>query len=327
MTARTHSHEVEFAILGAGAIGSIIGAHLARAGHSVVMLARERRARQIQTDGVRIKGLAEFSTPLLTITDPAQLRGAGVLIVATKALDTAASLEPLRSAEIGTAFSIQNGVMKNELLAAVFGADRVLGALANISGEVLASGEVIFTRNVNVLIGELPAEMSPRAQRLAQTLDASGVRSTAVADIQSQEWSKFAAWVGLAALAVTTRASTWKYLLDPDAALVLVRLVREVQRLATACGVELTDESMFPVATFCRVTERAAVEMVRGQGSEYRTNAPQHRLSTLQDLEAGRPLELEETLGFAVRKAAQLQLSMPLLETFYYLASAIDRAR
>jgi len=308
-------------------MGSIIGAHLARAGHSVVMLARERRARQIQADGVRIKGLAEFSAPLPTITDPAQLRRADVLIVATKALNTAASLEPLRSAEIGAAFSIQNGVLKNELLGAVFGADRVLGALANISGEVLPSGEVVFTRNVNVLIGELAVGMSPRAQRLAQILDASGVRSTAVPDIQSQEWSKFAAWVGLVALAVTTRATTWKFLLDPDAALLLVRLVREVQSLAEACGVAFTDESMFPVATLCRVTERAAIEMVKALGSEYRSNAPQHRLSTLQDLEAGRPLELEETLGFALKKAAQLQLSLPLVETFYSLASAIDRAR
>jgi len=308
-------------------MGSIIGAHLARAGHSVVMLARGARAQQIADQGLRIRGLAEFSTPVRTVTDASQLHSADVLIVATKAIGTAASLEPLRGARIGVAFSVQNGVMKNELLAETFGRERVLGALANISGELLPSGEVIFTRNINVMVGEPAGGNSARVEQLTRTIDAAGVRSTAVPDIQSQEWSKFSAWVGLVALAVTIRTPTWKYLIDPDAALVLVRLVREVQTLATACGVELTDESMFPVSTLCRVPETEAVEMMRTQGEEFRRNAPAHRLSTLQDLEAGRALEIEETLGYAVRKAAQQGLVLPLLQTFCQLAGTIDRAR
>ena len=57
-----------------------------------------------------------------------------------------------------------------------------------------------------------------RAASVARTIDASGVRSAAVANIESQEWSKFTAWIGLATLAVTTRANSWKYLGDSDAA-------------------------------------------------------------------------------------------------------------
>src|SRR5688572_17825459 len=166
----------EFAILGAGVIGSIIGAHLARAGHSVVMLVRERRARQIDSEGLRIKGLSDFSIPVPALTDASQLRSAGTLIVATKTPGTEQALEPLRNAEIGVAFSIQNGLWKNEALARALGADRVLGCLANTSGEVLPSGEVLFTRNVNVYVGELAGGMSARAERIAQTLEAAGVR-------------------------------------------------------------------------------------------------------------------------------------------------------
>ena len=58
------SSRTEFAILGAGAIGSILGAHLTRAGHAVTMLVRERRAAQLRSDGLRIKGLSEFATPV-----------------------------------------------------------------------------------------------------------------------------------------------------------------------------------------------------------------------------------------------------------------------
>lgn len=318
---------VEFAILGAGAIGSVLGAHLAQAGHSVVMLARGRRGQQVERDGLRIRGLAQIVVPVPVIVDPTALPAADVLIVATKALDTAMSLEPLRRSRIDLAFSIQNGVMKDDLLATAFGADRVLGALANTSGELLDDGEVLFTRNVNLLVGEIAGGISPRVARIAQTIDASGVRAAAVPDIRSQEWSKFVAWVGAVAVAVTTRVNTWRSFGDPGAARVLVRLIREMTTLARACGVEITDDSFLPIATLGRGTEDEAVALVLKIGSDYRAHAPDHRLSTLQDLEAGRALELEETIGFAVRKARELNLSMPLVEGLYHLSAAIGRVR
>jgi 2-dehydropantoate 2-reductase len=318
--------DVQFAILGAGAMGAIIGAHLARAGHNVVMLVRERRARQIQADGLRLKGLVDFSVPVPTLTNPADLKRAAVFILTTKAIDTAASLAPYRHADIGTAFSVQNGVMKNELLAAAFERTHILGALANFSGELLPSGEVLFTRNVNLPLGELDGTVSPRANDIARTLDASGVRSTAITNIRGQEWSKFAVWIALAALAASTRSVTSKFLLDEGTALLIVRLIREVGVLANACGVQLTDEAMFPVATMNRSTEAAARDIVRGYGADFRANSPGHRMSTLQDLDAGRPLELDETFGFAVRKAAELELRLPLLESFYSVARVVDPA-
>jgi len=318
--------EFDFAILGAGAIGSILGAHLARAGHSVTMLARGRRAEQIRGEGLRIAGLTRFTAPIHVIDEPTRLRATQVLIVATKAIGTAESLRPLADAKIGYAFSIQNGVLKNELLEAAFGSEHVLGALANMSGELLPSGEVLFTRNVSLQIGTLrEAAPGPAVRSVAQTIDASGVRCAAVPDIAAREWSKFAAWVGMAGVAITTRAVTWKYLLDPDAALVLVRLVREVRELAARAGVTFTDDVVFPVATLCAGPEEEAVRRLNDIGAHFRDHSPEHRLSTHQDLDAGRPLEVEETLGHAARTAARMGLSLPLLDAVYRIAAAIDR--
>ena len=190
----------------------------------------------------------------------------------------------------------------------------------------LPSGEVIFTRNVNLTLGELDGTLSPRANDIARTIDASGVRSTAVANIRGSEWSKFAIWIAMAALAVATRSISSKFLLDPSSALAIVRLIREVETLATACGAQLTDDAMFPVATMNRSTEAAAVDIVRGYGSEFRANSPEHRMSMLQDLHAGRPFELDETFGFAVRKASELKLRLPLLESFYGVARVVNPA-
>jgi 2-dehydropantoate 2-reductase len=319
--------KADFAILGAGALGSILGSHLARAGHSVVMLARGRRAEQIRNEGLRITGLAEFTIPVETLSDPAQLRSARVLIVATKTPGTAEALASVRHASIEIALSIQNGPLKDELLAEAFGPPRVLGALADTSGELLSSGEVLFTRNVNILLGELTGALSPRAQQLASTIDAAGVRAKAVTDILSLEWTKFAAWVGLMALSVTTRAATWRYLTNPDSARTLVRLVREIGQLMQAMNIALTDESVLPVATLCKGTEDEAVVVVGKVGREFELRAPEHRMSSLQDLEAERPLEIHETLGYALRKAGGYKLALPLTDAFYHLIAALDRLR
>jgi 2-dehydropantoate 2-reductase len=319
--------QYEFAVLGAGAMGSIVGAHLARAGHSVAMLARGPRATQLEEQGITMRGLADFTTPVRTVRDPALLHSADTLIVATKTPGTAAALAALQHADFAVTLSIQNGPLKNEILTQAFGAARVLGALADTSGELLSDGTVLFTRNVNILVGELGGGESARAQRLARALDTAGVRAAATPEIVSLEWSKFCSWVGLVALAVTTRAVTWKYLSDPDSALLLVRLVREMGRLAAALGIGLSDRAVLPTASLCALSEADAVAIITRTGAQYRLNAPAHRMSALQDVQAGRPLEVNETLGYALDKARALQLQLPLLECFRRLLGAIDRMR
>lgn len=250
------------------------------------------------------------------------------MIVAMKTHGTEAALERLKHVRVGAALSIQNGVLKDELLARTFGAERVLGALADTSGELLPSGEVLFTRNVNLPLGELAGGITDRARRIAGTIDEAGVRSTAVADIVSLEWSKFTVWLGLVSMAVTMRSVSWRYLTDADCAQVLVRLVREVAAVARAQGIALIEgATTVPLRTILEAPEQDAVAAVRKAGEQMRSRAPDHRMSALQDLEAGRPLEVEETFGYAVRKARELGLSLPLLETCHHLVAAVDRIR
>lgn len=318
----------EFAIVGAGALGSILAAHLVRAGRSVTLLARGQRAQQVREQGLRIKGLTEFSTPVELLTDPAQLHEAGTLIIATKTPGSEQTMASLRHVRLDRAVSIQNGVMKDELLSQTYGRERTLGALADTSGELLASGEVLFTRNVNLFIGELDGSMSETARGIVKAIDDSGVKATLVPDIVSREWSKFVGWVGFVSLSLTTRAITWKFLSDPDAALLIARLARELGSLARALGITLSeDRAILPLGAVLNGTEAEAVAAVQKAGADYQIKAPAHRMSSLQDLLAGRPLEIHETLGYALRKAQELNLATPLLSSLYSLVSAIDRTR
>src|SRR5262249_56019017 len=119
-----------------------------RAGHRGAMRARGTRAAYLEQQGFVIRGLAEFTATVRTWRDPRALHGAGTLIVAIKTPGTAAALEPLRRAQFDVTLSIQNGPLKNELLADAFGAERVLGALADTRGELLPSRELLFPRTL-----------------------------------------------------------------------------------------------------------------------------------------------------------------------------------
>ena len=322
------NHCPDFVILGAGAMGSIFGAHLARAGHSVAVLVRERRARQIRdAGGLRLQGLQDFTAPVAVFTDASALRGAGTLIVAMKTLGTAAALAPLRHLQFNAALSLQNGACKNELLIEAFGRGTVLGALSDASGELQADGSVLFTRNVMTMIGELDGGLSARATALAGAIDAAGVRTRAVPDIVGREWSKFCGWAGYMTMAVATRAVSWKLVTDPDGALLIARVAREMAALAASRGITLSDEAMLPIVSMSAGTEEQAAAAVIERNAHMQAAAPAHRMSSLQDFEAGRTLELEETVAVALQEARQRGIAMPTLETLYHLCRALERIR
>jgi 2-dehydropantoate 2-reductase len=312
---------MRFAILGAGALGTILGAHLSRAGHEVAMIVRGERARVLQRQGLVLNGLSDIKARPAVIDDPRKLHETGTLIIATKAIDSAQALESLRHLRIDNAFSVQNGVLKNELLARVYGYSRVLGAMADFSGELLANGEVKFTRNVCLHIGEEKGGSSPRADELASAIDAAGVRCVAASNIRTREWSKYAGWIAQFPLAVLTRQITWKFLQDERSAMVIVRIVREAAQLAAAMGIELVDMAPLPVPSIVHAGDAQAVEILHGLGQKFLENSPEHRMSAQQDVLRGSRLEYEETLGYALAKGRELGVPMPTLDTCYRMIS------
>jgi 2-dehydropantoate 2-reductase len=312
---------MRFAILGAGALGTILGAHLSRAGHDVVMIARGERARVLQRQGLVLNGLSDIKARPIVIDDPSKLLDADTLIVATKAIDSARSLDTLKHVRIENAFSVQNGVLKNELLARVFGFSRVVGAMANFSGELLTNGEVKFTRNVCLHLGEEKGGTSARVENLATLIDAAGVRCDSVSNIRTREWSKFAGWIAQFPLAVLTRQLTWKFMTDERSAMVIVRIVREAAALAAAMNIELTDMPPIPVPSIAHGSDAQAVEVVREVGQKFFDTSPEHRMSAQQDVLRGSRLEYEETLGYALQKARELNVPMPTLDVCYRMIS------
>ena len=318
---------MRFVIVGAGALGTILGAHFVRAGHDVTLFARGRRAERLATAGLRLTGLVELEATCRVVCDARELASTDTLVLATKAIDTEQTLAAVRHLELETAFSVQNGVRKNELLAAAFGRGRVLGCVADFSGELLPDGAVKFTRNVCVHLGELDAASSQRVQGLCAVLEATGIRSSVASEIVSLEWSKYTGWIAQLPLAVLTRRLTAEFLTDPDATSVIVELAREAKALADAAGIRLVDAAPLPVVSIARASDADARALVAQVGERYRATAPEHRMSAQQDALRGSPLELEETLGYALSRGQALGVPLPALAMAYRLLRAAHPAR
>jgi 2-dehydropantoate 2-reductase len=312
-------------ILGAGALGSIIGGLLAQAGEEVVVIARGQRAAFLQQRGISLTGLADFTVPVRVVTNPQEIHAADVLIVAVKTADTETALASVRHVQVGSVLSIQNGVLKDEQLARTFGWARTLGAAAIISGEVTANGGVRFTLNDYLALGELPQGTSARVQTLVDTMIRAGIRAEASAQIQTVEWSKYALFVSMMAPAALTRLETYKVYADPDIACIVARLVHETGLLAAQRRVSLEDRGLLPIKTLCSVSLDEAITRIRHVGEALATRAPTHKISTLQDLERGRRLEVEETLGYAVQLGAEFNVPLPTIDCCYRLLTGINR--
>ena len=315
-----------YTILGAGALGSIIGAHLIQAGEDVTLLARGARADHLKHHGLKITGLIDLSLPCKVQTDPSQVRETDVLVVAVKTYHTVDAIQPLSHLNVGSVFSVQNGVLKNQQLIDVFGGESVLGSIGILSGELLDDGLVRFTLNQIVELGELPEGTSERTGAIVSDLNKAGINASESASIQSVEWSKFVGWSGYASVAVLSRMATWQYLSDADSARITARVMQETADVAAKLGIPIEDRAPFPAGQVARATEDEATVILQKEGAGFEERAPQHRMSTLQDVERGSRLEIEETLGYALREAERLGVPVPTVDACYRMLSSIDRS-
>jgi 2-dehydropantoate 2-reductase len=316
---------MHFVIMGAGALGILLAAHLSRTGHEVQLIARGARARALAEAGLEVRGLTAFRARCAITDDPASPAQTDVFINTVKTHDSAQALASLTRLQPRVAFSVQNGVVKEAELIERFGAAAVLGAMADFSGELEDDDAVLFTRNINLHLGELDGSPSARATEIAAAIHAAGINARVATDIQSVIWSKFTGWVALFLMSVLTRRYTGQYLRDPDVALVVAQIVRETALLPQSLGIPLQDISPMPVLGITGDTEQEAVARVISVGERMHANAPLHRLSALQDLLRGKRLELDQTIGYACREGARLGLAQPVLNTCHRIAAGINR--
>jgi 2-dehydropantoate 2-reductase len=173
----------------------------------------------------------------------------------------------------------------------------VLGSIVYFSTEITAPGVVQHIEGKRISLGEPDGTRSERCRRIAEALIASGLRCPVSNRIRNEIWVKLLGNASFNPVSVLTRATLVQMVRDPDVCSLIRNIMHEVEAVSRKLGLEL------PISIDQRI---AGAEKVG-----------EHKTSMLQDLEAGRSMELEALVGAVVELGERVGLPMPYTRTVY----------
>jgi 2-dehydropantoate 2-reductase len=223
---------VEYAVVGAGAIGGTVGARLVRSKHDVLFVdADPEHVVAMNEHGLSIEGpIEDFRVPARAVSPADLAHELPRVLLAVKAQDTesaVAAIAPHLAPE-GFVVSLQNG-LNEPVIAAAVGEERTVGAFVNFGADYLAPGRILLGGRGTIRIGELDGRRSERVEHLARDLDDAEVTGNILGFL----WAKEAYGAMLFATAVSGLPIA-DALAEPRYRLLFLRLAREVLARATA---------------------------------------------------------------------------------------------
>ena len=317
-------------IIGAGAIGGYIGARLARQGADVVLHARGPHLAAMQTRGLRVRSAdGDFDVRPQVTGDLAAIGPADVIFLGVKAHHVpgiAPQIRPLLAPDT-VVVSTQNGIPwwyfqrhGGELeglrlervdpggaIAESIEAERVIGSLAYFSTEIVEPGVIHHIEGNRISFGELDGSRSDRCRRIAEALIAAGFRCPISTRFRHEIWVKLLGNVAFNPISALTGATLAEMVRHPEVSQVVRAVMAETEAVAARLGVEL------PIS----IDQRMA-------GAE---KVGEHKTSMLQDLEAGRPMELEAVAGAVIELGERLGVPMPATTAVYACTKLLDERR
>jgi 2-dehydropantoate 2-reductase len=246
---------LRYAIIGAGALGGLYGAMLARCGAEVHFLIHSG-IEQIRRDGWTVQSvLGDFHIPgeqLHLHADANSLPPCDVTIVAMKTTQNhlLGELLPPPTRDDGVVLCLQNGLHSEADCAAVVGQKRVLGGCCFLCSNKVAPGHIRHLDFGRIVMGEFtdaakpPAGITDRLQRITDDLCAAGIDAHATGDLWMARWRKLMWNIPFNGLSVVLNASTKELIDDPAAAGLAEAIMVEVSQAAEACGRRLPEDAI-----------------------------------------------------------------------------------
>ena len=318
---------MKFVIAGAGAIGGYLGARLTRAGADVVLVARGPHLRAMQERGLRVKSPDGDFEVRPKVTGELQSIGvADVVVLGVKAHGLTAlapTLRPLFGPDT-VVVSTQNGIpwwyfqglggpldgLRLErvdpggVIAGAIEPARIVASLAYFSTDIAEPGVIHHTEGNRISLGEPDGTRSDRVRRIAEALIAAGLRAPATTRIRHEIWVKLLGNVAFNPISALTGGTLEQMVRHPEVSQLIRELMAEAEAVAAKLGIEL------PISIEQRM---AGAEKVGA-----------HKTSMLQDLEAGRRLELEAVVGAVVELGERLGVPMPVTRAVYACTKLLD---
>ena len=321
---------MRIAIAGAGAIGGYIGARLSRAGADVVLFARGPHLRAMQERGLRVTSAeGDFEVKPKVSGDLASIGEVDMVVLGVKAHSLTAlapQLKPLFGPETAV-ISTQNGIPwwyfqtgsgplaglalervdPGAVIASAIDPQRVIASLAYFSTDIVEPGVIHHTEGNRISFGEPDGTRSERVRRIAEALIAAGFRCPITTRIRHEIWVKLLGNVAFNPISALTGGTLEELVRHPNTSQLVREVMTETEAVAAKLGIEL------PISIDQRM---AGAEKVGA-----------HKTSMLQDLEAGRPMELEAVVGAVVELGDRLGVPMPATRAVYACTKFLDERR
>ncbi|HZZ64932.1 MAG TPA: 2-dehydropantoate 2-reductase [Candidatus Baltobacteraceae bacterium] len=309
-------------VFGAGGIGGFIAAALARAGEDVCVVARGAHLAAIRRDGLRVAAgdLGAFEVRVAAGDDLRTFDHLEYVLITFKAHQWGGVLPQFeRALKQNTVFvTLQNGLpfwySRDRALESVdpggrvletLPYDRILGGVVHASGHLAAPGLVHQSGGMLYPLGELDGRITKRLRRLCDAFENAGLHAPAERDIRAAIWRKLVNNTALNPVSALTRAGVHAMLRDPNVRALLYAIIEEGLAVARATGID------------------PGVDAAERLG--WAEHLADVKTSMLQDLEAGKSLELEPICGAVVELARYHHLDVPHVESAYALCSLLEK--
>lgn len=321
---------MKIAVIGAGAIGGLVGAKLALAGEDVSFIVRGANLDAIATNGIRLisaEGEEQVARNVKATDRYDQAGAQDIVVLAMKAhqVEAVANEVPKLFGPETVVVTMQNGIPywyfqkhggplegttvksvdPHGVVAARIPAERVIGCVVYPASELVAPGVVKHIEGDRFPVGELDGTSSERVQRVSACFSEAGFKAPVLDNIRAEIWLKL--WGNLtfnpiSSLSHSTLVDICQY---PPSRELAAAMMREAQAVAHKLGIE------FRVSLDKRI---AGAEKVG-----------KHKTSMLQDVEAGRAPEIDALVGAVVELARLTETPTPHIDTVYSLVKLLAR--
>ncbi|MEP7302691.1 MAG: 2-dehydropantoate 2-reductase [Caldimonas sp.] len=321
---------MKIAIVGAGAIGGLLGARLSLAGEDITFIARNRNLAAISAGGFRL--IEEDGRELHAPRVRAHADGAGagaqdavlLTVKAHQVRDVLPAMRGLLGPDTAVVTMINGlpwwyfqglpGPYENRRLesvdpggaiAAAIGAERVIGSVVYPAAELVEPGKARLIEGNRFTLGEPDGRRSERIEALSQAMMRAGFKAPVSKDIRAEIWLKLWGNLSFNPISALSGATLEGICRDPGGRAVVEAMMREAQAVAEKVGV------VFKISIEKRIAGAEAVGA--------------HKTSMLQDVEHGRPLELEALVGSVVEIGRVTGVATPAIEAIYGVTGLLSR--
>ena len=236
---------MKIVMMGSGGVGGFFGGKLVQAGCDVTFIARGAHLAAMREHGLLIESEALGDTLLSKVQvteDPATVGKADLVILSVKLWDTEAAalaIKPLVGPDTGV-LSLQNGVIKDDILRSTFGDAAVMGGVAYVGSHISRPGVIHQIGTMQrIVVGEYDRRKSARAEYLYEAFLRAGVKSELSSDVRRSIWEKYVFLVGLSATTSSMRSTLGPILANEHSRNFMLQVMREVVAVGRAHGVAL----------------------------------------------------------------------------------------